>query len=194
MTSTGATGTCIHLEDCQPILKERERRQNPIFGRCGFNGKREIVCCPPVKSKNENPRVTPVTDSNAVKERPSLIGSWKKKHVISSKYSLQSIIFIKKKKYLQFYLFFVACRSIDLHFQIQNGSPAEVGEFPFLVALGYEANNTDDANSNGIAYNCGGALISTTFVLTAAHCVTSSKNDRIPIEVQNPNWCCVTAS
>lgn len=43
--------------------------------------------------------------------------------------------------------------------------PAEVGEFPFQVALGY-------LNEDGsISYDCSGSLIADDIVLTVAHCV-----------------------
>ncbi|CAH2048549.1 unnamed protein product, partial [Iphiclides podalirius] len=51
---------------------------------------------------------------------------------------------------------------LDLH--IIGGEAASLGEFPHMVALGYE-------DAEGYNFQCGGTLVSDTYVLTAAHCV-----------------------
>ncbi|XP_053609655.1 serine protease Hayan-like isoform X2 [Plodia interpunctella] len=51
---------------------------------------------------------------------------------------------------------------LDLH--IIGGDIATPGEFPHMVALGFD-------RGEGYIFDCGGALVSTTFVITAAHCV-----------------------
>ncbi|XP_014219961.1 venom protease-like [Copidosoma floridanum] len=48
---------------------------------------------------------------------------------------------------------------------IVGGTKAEPKEFPHMAAIGY-----DEENSDSIRWNCGGALISDSWVLTAAHC------------------------
>lgn len=67
-------------------------------------------------------------------------------------------------------------KNLSLH--IFNGKLAMSNEFPYVVALGYENDNI----SEPIKYNCGGSLISSQHVLTAAHCV-SNINEKVPIEV-----------
>lgn len=47
---------------------------------------------------------------------------------------------------------------------IIGGEVAEFGEFPYVVALGYD-------KGDGIEFSCGGSVISKNFVLTAAHCI-----------------------
>ena len=55
------------------------------------------------------------------------------------------------------------------------GVEADVREFPFQVALGYQINNT-------LEFNCGGSLILNDFVITAAHCV--NYKDALPVMVR----------
>lgn len=50
--------------------------------------------------------------------------------------------------------------------RIIGGTFAEVGEFPFFASLGYV-----EPKKKKLYFQCGGALISERFVLTAAHCV-----------------------
>ncbi|XP_017876160.1 serine protease snake-like [Ceratina calcarata] len=64
----------------------------------------------------------------------------------------------------------------DLTLHIFGGVEARSGEFPYMVALGYQ-------NDVGIKYSCGGSLISSQHVLTAAHCV-NNVNEIVPIEVR----------
>jgi len=69
-----------------------------------------------------------------------------------------------------------------VQFNIFGGTQTERGEFPYMVALGYENEDKDDDNSEAIKYNCGGTLISSQYVLTAAHCV-SNIQEKVPVEV-----------
>lgn len=59
----------------------------------------------------------------------------------------------------------------------ENGEAVE-GEFPFMVSLGYR----DKKKSNNVNYKCGGSLITTLYILTAAHCVNA--NNQLPVEVR----------
>ncbi|XP_028042987.1 proclotting enzyme-like [Bombyx mandarina] len=51
---------------------------------------------------------------------------------------------------------------LDLY--ILGGEAASMGEFPYMVAVGFD-------RGNGYEFDCGGSLLSNLYVLTAAHCV-----------------------
>lgn len=70
----------------------------------------------------------------------------------------------------------------QVQFNIYGGMQSEQGEFPYMVALGYENEDRNDDDSEAVKYNCGGTLISSQYILTAAHCV-SNIQERVPIEV-----------
>lgn len=54
--------------------------------------------------------------------------------------------------------------------RIVGGSKSFVGEFPHFASLGYK-----QQSSESVDFFCGGALISDSFVLTAAHCCRKSQ-------------------
>ncbi|XP_066258875.1 venom protease-like [Euwallacea similis] len=56
--------------------------------------------------------------------------------------------------------------------RVVGGNPAHLGEFPWIVALGYQ--NTK--NPSQPRWLCGGSLITYKHVLTAAHCVANRKD------------------
>ncbi|XP_064537096.1 serine protease persephone isoform X2 [Drosophila montana] len=71
-----------------------------------------------------------------------------------------------------------ACEdSLVFGISIVGGRPTKYREFPFMAALGWRSNFDES-----IYYRCGGSLISATFVLTAAHCI--SFGGQLPVTVR----------
>jgi hypothetical protein len=59
------------------------------------------------------------------------------------------------------------CRCKSSTGLIVGGTPAELGDFPHMAAIGWRKEN------GKVEFSCGGSLISEKFVLTAAHCKTA---------------------
>ncbi|CAG9800168.1 unnamed protein product [Chironomus riparius] len=74
------------------------------------------------------------------------------------------------------------CKNIQPQIKVDDhifgGVKAEVLEFPFQVALGYEKENENDWD-----FNCGGSLIADDVVLTAAHCVNRKNIQPVMVRV-----------
>lgn len=65
----------------------------------------------------------------------------------------------------------------DAVYTIVGGKKADVGHFPHMAAIGY-------ANKYGeIEFQCGGSLISNTFVITAAHCCDQTENQPLVVRL-----------
>ncbi|XP_053668020.1 uncharacterized protein LOC128718415 [Anopheles marshallii] len=80
----------------------------------------------------------------------------------------------------------LACEQVPkytsrLTFHIIDGEEASEGEFPFMAALGYPT----EEDSQNVSYRCGASLVSTDFLLTAAHCIPT--NDRPTVAILGTN-------
>lgn len=54
--------------------------------------------------------------------------------------------------------------------RVIGGKDCEVGEFPHFAALGYRNNDLDE-----LSFDCAGSLISSTIMISAAHCCTRTR-------------------
>jgi len=60
--------------------------------------------------------------------------------------------------------------------EILNGTDASIASYPFIVSISYSF--TVDNHKGLRSVGCAGAIVSPSYVLTAAHCVEGSPNDR----------------
>ncbi|XP_045448099.1 serine protease persephone [Melitaea cinxia] len=134
-------GTCKSVMDCEIAISSIMKHGHHPFSRCGFSQTVEIVCCPKRRFVTPKPTVKPNPTPTSAKfgERSSRIADKECENIIKA-----------------------SLPPLNLH--IIGGENASIGEFPHMVALGYE-------RTDGYDFLCGGTLISQTYVITAAHCI-----------------------
>ncbi|XP_017018006.1 trypsin-1 [Drosophila kikkawai] len=141
-------GTCRRMEDCPSAVKSwLEKRESPKT--CYFVKFDHFVCCNP---ETEVPEIT--TDE------PPTLPPTRKPYTAPQvqRPSLQACYDYNNVK---------VTNENDLTFVISvvGGMPTRYREYPFMAALGWRS-----SFDQRIYYRCGGALISSTYILTAAHC------------------------
>lgn len=157
-TPKNESGVCIYLTSCPVLLTVLSHRIKTKSvddynllknSHCGFEGRTTKVCCPlDETSPDSSLSLGEVIDE----EVPSNEGR-------NSRSTLE-------------------CGKIGINRdKIVGGTPAQLGSWPWIAALGYQDVNRDgDLRNDPLSWWCGGALITDRHVVTAAHCV---KNNRV---------------
>ncbi|XP_051160162.1 clotting factor G beta subunit-like isoform X2 [Leptopilina boulardi] len=157
----GIRGVCKNILNCMEKIKEtREGKRNHLSSdHCSFKNRDEIVCCPIIIDTSNTEKLNYFKPQEEIDCCPSTISNTIKPRIADK-----------------------VCVDLEnggkvlVAPYVVNGIVANSNEFPFMVALGYE-------KENAIKYLCGGSLISTNFVLTAAHCIININNNQ-PVEVR----------
>ncbi|XP_075984691.1 venom serine protease Bi-VSP-like [Anticarsia gemmatalis] len=160
-TVDGGLGSCISIYNCQPYLKiiqESRTQAMQILRRahCGFEGNNPKVCCPrpgiPTAAPTPAPRPTTTTTVPPPTQTPS------------SKTSLADFVDYLPDPPL--------CGLSNASFsRVVGGIDAKLGDFPWMALLGYKSRR------GGTNWLCGGSLVSSRHVLTAAHCIHNHEDD-----------------
>lgn len=140
---TSNDGTCKLVYECPVAIRLIQDLGNHPFRRCGFRSLTEIICCPskPYEVKTTTKKPAPIP-TDKFGETP-----------------IESLRIADKECQK-----IVSTNQPPLNLHIIGGDTVSAGEFPHMVALGYE-------RTDGYEFLCGGSLVSDTFVLSAAHCV-----------------------
>ncbi|XP_044011190.1 venom protease-like isoform X2 [Aphidius gifuensis] len=127
---------------------------------CGFENRDPKVCCPIVSNDYDDGNNNNNNNNN---NRPP-IQEYEEPTPVVTKPPLRQI---PQSSYGP--LFSPQCGIVNgtMYPKVVNGVPAKLGDWPWVVALGYRSQK----NPNRPLWKCGGSLISSRHVLTAGHCI-----------------------
>ncbi|CAG9863676.1 unnamed protein product [Phyllotreta striolata] len=172
----GRNGVCEFITHCPQAMADLKKGIFPT-NICGYQGTKSIICCenntprPIVTERTPTPHITRSTSpptTTTVRQRPNLSNAKapgdKAKEMC--------------KEYAQFAYEKIPSQTLNLDTTfsselicpiktvplIVDGTQASEREFPHMIHLGYLSGTETE-------WACGGTLISTKFILTAAHCV-----------------------
>ncbi|XP_063705764.1 serine protease snake-like isoform X2 [Culicoides brevitarsis] len=153
-------GTCVAINNCE-WARVNKIRPN-LLKTCSFEDSIPIVCCGNVATQ----KPTTVTESS-INCQGTIFDPDMLQECInraSTTTTPATPVGIRATMECQRLL---QNRGPGLDFHIIGGTIVELGEYPHMVALGYESQEI------GVDYdfNCGGTLITKKHVLTAAHCL-----------------------
>ena len=135
----GSEGKCVKAKECTTIPSYKN------ITRCEFEKDELIVCCPETASSDDEDTTMITIDETNISAYQNFDFSYERfSQILCENHE-------PRRKFAP---------------NIVNGKDAEVAEFPYQVALGYQSNTTADSYE----FNCGGSLILDDIIITAAHC------------------------
>ncbi|XP_018568472.1 serine protease easter-like [Anoplophora glabripennis] len=163
-TPDGASGDCIGIKQCKPIIDFLARAPKPLSEpvkkklnsyTCSYEANTVKVCCPDTPIKIDD-KIPPESLQNTEPQPPDV------------------------SNHRNYNLLPKDCGYIPSDQKIINGQNASLNEFPWMALLSY---NT----KNGPQFRCGGTIINKKWILTAAHCVSNLKEPLLGVRVGEHN-------
>ncbi|CAG5056907.1 unnamed protein product [Parnassius apollo] len=163
-TLDGGIGSCINVFQCEPYFKLlKQSKSNPAAvqvlrkAHCGFDGNNPKVCCPSHSIPTDPPKVVTPTEAPVTPATEAPLPSGKK---VDGDY----VSALPEPP---------VCGVSNASFtRVVGGVNAKLGDFPWMALLGYKGRG-----GQGTRWLCGGSLISSRHVLTAAHCIHGHEDD-----------------
>ncbi|KAH8303884.1 hypothetical protein KR018_008310, partial [Drosophila ironensis] len=172
------SGVCRTSTECEPLIdgyiKSGALTLNDVPS-CGFSAWGEILCCPTTPccpSNGTAPATSSGNSSATTTVRPTAIS---RVDVPSSE--RPSVAYCHKLR--------AKGRRNQLTIHIVGGVPVDAGIYPHMAAIAF-------SNFDSFEFRCGGSLISSRHVLTAAHCVNTVSNTPAfvrlgSVNIENPD-------
>ncbi|CAH0765551.1 unnamed protein product [Bemisia tabaci] len=154
ISKCGSNTECVNIRKCKYIIERLQNKEkDPTIiedvrkSTCGFEGRDPKVCCPTASRPKPPPYQQPPTDSTNNLDAFDLNRYPKLRG--QEKCGITGI----------------------LPNRIVGGRNASLGAWPWMTALGYK-----DVRRQHVPpqFLCGGALVSTSHVITAAHCIKTT--------------------
>uniref|UniRef100_A0A6P4F8K6 Serine protease persephone n=1 Tax=Drosophila rhopaloa TaxID=1041015 RepID=A0A6P4F8K6_DRORH len=150
-------GICRTTKDCEPLIdgyiNSGVLRLNDVPS-CGLGAWGEIICCPTTPCCGNGTSTSPTTR----KSDPIVRVDVPRVDVPTETTDRPAVAACKKIREQR-----KGRSGNQLVIHIVGGLPVDPGVYPHMAAIGYITFGTE--------YRCGGSLIASRFVLTAAHCV-----------------------
>ncbi|KAG5895997.1 hypothetical protein JTB14_007565 [Gonioctena quinquepunctata] len=174
-------GICINIHECEFMVNLlRNSRKNPETvaylrtSQCGFVGATAtpMVCCPQTETNNNvgdgsETRNANISDGGGTDVDEGESNTESRNNQIDNSEDKERETGLRK------FLSKPDCGLSNMtNSRVVGGSPAKLGEFPFIVSLGYR----NQRNPSVPKWLCGGTLISDRHILTAGHCVHNRKD------------------
>ncbi|KAK7864780.1 hypothetical protein R5R35_012273 [Gryllus longicercus] len=171
-TPRGEAGTCRNINACPSLLAlvaQRPSQENLSLLnnlRCGFHGSVPIVCCTDGSSQPPAPAPAPPPTRPTGRPNPPPTQSMTDRPPDGQANSTPPDVsgHPNLKLLPQEYC------SPPGNDRIVNGKEADILAYPWIARLGYLSRSS---TSRPVGYHCGGSLINSRYVLTAAHCIAT---------------------
>lgn len=183
-TPDGRDGTCVNLVECSDLYGRLRTNPTPDFinflrkSICRYEKSTPVICCPksePINSSEEpvvittTPTTTTSSTTTSSTTTPSTTTSSTTTTTTTTTTTITPAPTTLPPSGAD--LLPEECGpGEDVFVRIVGGTPAPVGRYPWIAALGYED------GQGVIEFLCGGALITNQHIVTAAHCVRN-RND-----------------
>ena len=156
-TIHGTPGVCVPLRDCdslQRLMRSHPRTRNRILRQsaCSESYYSQKVCCGEMGSSDQIGQNNPF--ENLLSTKPPAPVPTTRRPAPASLDDMSECGYRN-----------------EAHSRIVGGYESSVGSWPWIAALGYR-----DANTGKVNYLCGGALLTKSHVVTAAHCTHNRKD------------------
>ncbi|XP_057672632.1 serine protease persephone-like [Diorhabda carinulata] len=147
-------GICKSVSKCPVALNSLRKLHKHNLKRCLWDNSDEIVCCPGSEIRG-NSKIESITNGGNDDSEETTTTLTEDRRQSNKRKAEQACDNVR------------GSLKANIIFHITDGEDAKEKEYPHMVALGFE-----DANNPGeIGWNCGASLISSKFLLTAAHCL-----------------------